>query len=116
MLLFIIISVAVSVDVAVYVAVDVDIDDDITSDVHCFHCSNSDVNIFCAVITANIITYFSGTGVNITKYVIILISVFISVGSGGGGGWYIWGYLKDVKSCAIIVVSPVNNTRGKGGS
>ena len=45
----------------------------------------------CRLISVNIVASVSGTTVNITKYVIILISVIIGVGDGGGGGgWYIW--------------------------
>ena len=42
----------------------------------------SDVNIF-TFITVNIVASISGTGVNVTKYVIILIFVIIGVGDGG---------------------------------
>ena len=54
-----------------------------------FCCSNSDVHFFCKVATINIIVFVSGTNKNVTKYIIILVSVIIGV-----GGW----------SAAVVVV------------
>ena len=75
--------IVISVDVSVVVSVDVDVG-------HC-RCRNSAVNIFYKVITVDIVASISGTAVDVTKYVIILISVIIGVGGGGGGsgGWNI---------------------------
>ena len=50
----------------------------------CYSSSNININIGCAVITVNIITSVSETFINFTAYVIILIYIFISVGSIGG--------------------------------
>ena len=52
------------------------------------HCRHISVKNVCTVITSNIIVYISGTTFNVTKYVIILISVIIGVCDvvGGGGG------------------------------
>ena len=57
-----------------------------------------DVPVGCTIITANIIASISGTAVNVTTYVIILISVIVGVGGccdGGGsgdGGWFYMTY------------------------
>ena len=77
---FIVLISVVSVTVTVDVSVDVG---------YC-NFSNSSANIFCTVITVNIAAYIYVTTVNVTKYVIVLVSVIIGVNDGGdGGGWYI---------------------------
>ena len=44
---------------------------------------NSDIKMFCTIITINIGAYVYVTAVNVTKYAIILISVIIGMGGGG---------------------------------
>ena len=54
-----------------------------------FHCRNRFVKNLRKFITVNIIESINGNSANVTKDLIILISVIIGVFGGGGGGWYI---------------------------
>ena len=47
---------------------------------------NRDVDIIFTVIAIHIVASFSGITANVTKYVILLISVIIGVGYDGSGG------------------------------
>ena len=55
-----------------------------------FHCRNYFITNLRKFITVNIIESVNGNSVNVTKYLIIMISVIIGVFGGGGGGWYIF--------------------------
>ena len=78
------VAVAVAVTIAVYVAVY------IASAVDYFHFRNNGAETLNTGITVNIIASVYVTYVNVTKYLIILISIISGVGDGGGDGWYIW--------------------------
>ena len=86
--MFFIASVSFTVTVSVVVIFVIYIYADVSIAVGYCHCRHISVKNVCTVITSNIIVYISGTNVNVTKYMIILISVIIGLCDvvGGGGG------------------------------
>ena len=80
------VAVAFNIDVAVSVSVAVDV----SVAIFYLYCWNVFVKILSAVINVNIIVSVNGTIMNIIKYCIVLVYVFIEFCGSGGGGWYIW--------------------------